>query len=86
MTNNDITEEELQRAILAAAVKPKPGFKPGEVTAPRIAKQHGITEPRARIILSNLCEKGVVERKIIVFIDSWGVRQSVRGYKLIKKE
>lgn len=83
---NDITEEELQKAIVEAIAKPKPGFKPGETTAPRVAKQHGITDRKARVLLVNLCETGFIEPKVITYVDSWGQNQSVKGYKLIKKE
>jgi len=83
---DDITEEDLRNAVIEALVKPRSGFAPGETTAPATARKHGISPGRARRIFTSLTEKGVVEPKKLVYIDPWGDKQSVKGYRLINKE
>jgi Fic family protein len=79
---NNITEEELKKAVTEALVKPSIGFREGETTAPTEAKKHNIAEAKARRVLSELCERGVLERKMVKYTDPWGFNQRVKGYRL----
>ena len=84
---NDISEEELRKAITEALTSPipNPGFKDGETTAPAVAKKHNISRRMARQLLGDLCERGVMERAKVDYVDNWGDKLRVKGYKVKEK-
>jgi len=79
---NDITEDDLRKAIADAMGKSSPGFAHGETTAPAEARKHGITVFKARQILNYLSEEGFLEKAKIVYTDDWGDAVRVKGYKI----
>lgn len=86
MKDTDITEDDLRKAIQEALVKPSPGFLEGETTAPAQAKKHNISQPKAKKIMEQLADEGVLVREKIYYTDPWGDRMRVKGYKLVVKE
>lgn len=79
---NKITEDELRKAVEDAMVSPRFGLGTGETTVPVTAKKHGISQAKARIILNDLCEEGVLEKAMVNFTDGWGFKQKVKGYRI----
>lgn len=81
MTSN-ITEEELQKAITDALVSSTPGFNKGETSAPNEAKKHKIPLTRARKILQELCDVGIIEKAWVKFTNGWEETSKIKGYRL----
>ncbi len=79
---DEITDKELREAIQEALIKPSEGFVPGETTAPNEAKKHGISIRRTRKILRELTELGVVEPHRVVYVDPWGDKLKIKGYRI----
>jgi len=79
---NDITEDEIRKAITDALVLPNEGFLQGETSVPVEAKKHNISRTRMREILNDLCDRGILVRAKVAFTDGWGDTRRVAGYRL----
>ena len=87
MNNTGLTREQLVSEFIKAASKRQEltddeRKEPYTWTTPEIRKKYKLSRRRARGILRELTDKGIIYPKQIWRIDDWGFKAHVKGYKL----
>lgn len=80
--NDTMTEDELV-AILRAATEAEPENEPNTITTTEYVTATGISDYKARKQLKALVEAGVLRCAYIARINSWGDKQTVKGYRYV---
>lgn len=80
----DITEDDLLKAALKAlSSAPPPGLEEGTTTAPILADELEISSGKARRVLKKMHQDGTVIPDMVRYVDPWGYRQKIKGWRLI---
>ncbi len=85
MKVSSITEDELIQAIEASlADSPEPGLESGTTTTPRIMRRFHIGRSHAAQTINKLVSAGRLVPDRIIFVDAWGTRQHIKGFRWVK--
>ncbi len=85
MKNSSITEDELFTAIEESILEnSEPGLESGTTTTPRIMKRFHIGRTHAAQTINKLVSAGHLVPDRIIFVDAWGTRQHIKGFRWVK--
>jgi len=85
---NEITEDDILKAIQEAVVTPEPGdlprWEPGTVTTWMVKLKLGVSEYYANKVLDKLATEGRIRADKVVYYNPWGDKTRVNGYRLVQ--
>ena len=85
---NDVTEDDILKAIQEAMDAPADGelprWEPGTVTTGMIRAKLGLSEYHSNKILGILVDEGRIRADKVLYHDHWGDTTRVKGYRLVQ--